>query len=390
MKKIVLFAVAMIFASATASHASLGMGARALGMGGAFTAVSNDETSLYWNVSALATDEGKNFTLSIPTFGVQAKSNLDRDEVDELDGDEIETLGNAELKLGISGMLGFRQKGFGIAALMDADGNVKYDGATLKEIEDIINAIEAGGAVPATAPSTSLESEFFGTYGGAVGYAMSFKGFDVGATVKVLNGQYYRANVGQATIDTQGDPVCTNCYIIDADGNGYGLDVAVSKRFKTLSVIKDARVAFVVRDLIGQIDVSGTKTGYVFSDKGTLGNPDFKLEEDAATKAGYTTTIDLAPEISLGIAGKTVGNVTVAADASLDTSSGIFGLSVGAEKELGIFALRAGAGKSTVTEKFNWALGFGLDFSAIKLDLAYGSGAGEENEMISAALRLAF
>ncbi|MCR4295482.1 MAG: PorV/PorQ family protein, partial [Elusimicrobia bacterium] len=51
-------------AAETASFLDIGVGARALGMGGAYTALADDANSLYWNPAGLAKLEKREFTAS--------------------------------------------------------------------------------------------------------------------------------------------------------------------------------------------------------------------------------------------------------------------------------------------------------------------------------------
>lgn len=53
-----------IHAASGASFLKIGVGARALGMGGAYTAVANDATALYWNPGGLARMERKELSLT--------------------------------------------------------------------------------------------------------------------------------------------------------------------------------------------------------------------------------------------------------------------------------------------------------------------------------------
>src|SRR3990167_627299 len=52
------------WAAETASFLDIGVGARALGMGGAYTALADDANALYWNPAGLAKLEKREFTAS--------------------------------------------------------------------------------------------------------------------------------------------------------------------------------------------------------------------------------------------------------------------------------------------------------------------------------------
>lgn len=120
--------------------AQLGVGAKALGMGGAFTAIADDASAPYWNPAGLA--KMRHLSVQLPNVQVRVKSNLNwRDLVDNPptdDDDRIALL--KELQQGMttvdfSANMGFVSKGFAISlvpqviAQLDAtDVNLQFDG----------------------------------------------------------------------------------------------------------------------------------------------------------------------------------------------------------------------------------------------------------------------
>ena len=52
-RSILLFAFILLFSMAQLSAAASGLGARALGMGGAYTAIADDGTAAYWNPAGI-------------------------------------------------------------------------------------------------------------------------------------------------------------------------------------------------------------------------------------------------------------------------------------------------------------------------------------------------
>ena len=69
----------------------LGIGTRALGMGGAFTAVADDSTTVYWNPAGLANT--RQFQFQPPSIQVRTDSNLDwQDVLNNLPTSDLERL----------------------------------------------------------------------------------------------------------------------------------------------------------------------------------------------------------------------------------------------------------------------------------------------------------
>jgi hypothetical protein len=74
--RITILAITMVFSAAVASHAEvrfdflsgsdlgMGVGARAIGMGGAFVAISDDPSATFWNPAGLTDLKGSQFSFS--------------------------------------------------------------------------------------------------------------------------------------------------------------------------------------------------------------------------------------------------------------------------------------------------------------------------------------
>ena len=89
--KFSLCLLALLISLALPASAELGIGTRALGMGGAFTAVADDSTTFYWNPAGLTNTT--EFQFQPPSIQVRTDSNLDwQDVLNNLPTNDIERM----------------------------------------------------------------------------------------------------------------------------------------------------------------------------------------------------------------------------------------------------------------------------------------------------------
>ncbi len=411
MKRIIMIAALLVLATGAASQATLGMGARATGMGGAYTSLVNDETAIFWN-PAMLNYQQENFSMSLPAFGLSYVSSLDREDIDDLSGDEVETIGNANLLLESSGMIGFQANRWGVGVLANIDGMADLQGSNLSKIESVLNAIETTGGTAAQynaalaaagvsagqTLTTALESRFIGVGEGVVSHSWKHWGLDIGANLKALKAQVYGIGVGTSfTVPTSAAtstfvvPTCTGCYLVDADGSGFGIDLAISGKTNDSGPLKNSRASLVVRNLFAQVDVSGTIKGYNIVDDPATAAVDYKLQETAVTGT-YDEDITISPEITLGYSGDLDKDLHFAIDTTIDTDDASIGFVAGVEKDFGVISLRGGLGRCVMTESFCYSGGIGLDIKSLVLDVAYGKNdtADANGDILAASFRLEF
>ena len=83
--------LAVLLSLTLPASGELGIGTRALGMGGAFTAVADDSTTFYWNPAGLANT--RQFQFQPPSIQVRTDSNLDwQDVLNNLPTSDIERM----------------------------------------------------------------------------------------------------------------------------------------------------------------------------------------------------------------------------------------------------------------------------------------------------------
>jgi long-subunit fatty acid transport protein len=120
----ILTAFLIAFAASISLGASLGQGARAIGMGGAYTAVADDNYAPYWNPAGMT--QIKHFGL---TLGVGAQGDLDKmkNVKDALDDNIMPAQDDLNQSVQLATLLGFTTKHFGINDYLDFDLTTKMD-----------------------------------------------------------------------------------------------------------------------------------------------------------------------------------------------------------------------------------------------------------------------
>jgi len=305
------------------------IGARAIGMGGAFTAVSDDATAPFWNPAGLG---------RVPHFQTTLEVGADVSEFD-VDQDDIETIADAlsgdittaagyddlerilaefgeepkELRVGTGISLAMR--GVAISAFGDAGGN-----ATL---------LQPGG----TGTPISVNGAAVAFFGPAISVSRMLKGNTaVGVTVRSVRAKSYAAayEIDSAGVMT-GDAG-------DTDDRNVALDVGV------LTTTAD-----------------GLSVGAVLRN---VNSPSFDLNLPTVPPISMSAKLDWS--LDLGVAARQ-GNLLLAADLANFGPTGPLQVNMGVEyKPIKYIALRAGMMGGDYT------LGAGLQLGPLGVEVASG------------------
>lgn len=225
------------------------LGARAMGMGGAYAALANDAAAVYWNPAGLAEVSVVSVT---PVVAVETTARGDLSNFQKLTGTESNvTLPTGDFTLGASGagLAGIVTKRFGITYLPEATLSAEFlfrsdpppegaepisgNGSKFSARASIYNDTVVSGALPlAKAP--------FG-----------LGGVNVGANLKFIRGRHFSA---EKTLEVTepgqlGEPVRLNQ---DSTGNGFGLDLGAQGK-----LTDKIRFGVVARDLVNSVSWSG-------------------------------------------------------------------------------------------------------------------------------------
>lgn len=369
MKKLWVISVVfvLIMAYAQAAVASTGLGGRAMGMGGAFTAVADDGTAAYWNPAGLAQVK---FGLT-PTFGGLGDWSGIMDLVDKM-----KDLEDPDSFTGLS-KLGIKKAG----ALMNIGAGLNFSGFALNVYsQPNINTKglsnqngDLNGIAPLIA-SVSFAREFTDLIG-------------VGVSIKRVSLVRAKADYRMEGIQLTGVPnpiIAPNGEVKYGVGTGFVLDLG--GMFK---VSDRVRVGAVLRNLaLGGIGLDGqrSRTDTQDLEKKLLeqyGSDPRALEDAIAnnlvdvmlTTENHTETYNLPTVLALGGALKLpVGGTLIAADYEIPIANEAEGsFHVGVEQPvLGLIFLRAGG--YTADDDFRFTAGLGGKLGPVLLDLAMVQG----------------
>ena len=205
---ILVLALAFILGITSAVFADfgneLGVGARALGMGGAFVAVADDGTAAYWNPAGITQLKVVAFTPCLTGGGNWTDLQLD------MGSEWPPNFGDTLLEL--DGMFGVTFRGFGISLIVIADSSTQYTTGPLDTSDGLVEA-----------------------YGvGMVTLAHGFSDlFSVGLNLKYIYGQ----SLDFSASGTPGVPITYTGWYIEGTSTGYAADVgAMFKVGKLLRV----------------------------------------------------------------------------------------------------------------------------------------------------------
>ena len=165
------------------ASAELGIGTRALGMGGAFTAVADDSTTVYWNPAGLANTT--QFQFQPPSIQVRTDSNLNWEEVlnnlptnDTERMDLLKSLGSGVSSIDVSANLTMVSNG--LAVFTQPVGRATLDAS----------AVTFAGDYPVMGSRASIEGIGM-LYTGISGARRLSSRSAIGVTLKAVRAQSY-------------------------------------------------------------------------------------------------------------------------------------------------------------------------------------------------------
>jgi long-subunit fatty acid transport protein len=320
MKKIlaVIISVSLIiFCTAAVWGDSVGQGARAIGMGGAYTAVADDVYAPYWNPAGIT--QIKHFGISL---GLGYQGDLEKLEnvQDAISDNEMPTREDMNQSYELSGFLGAVGKYFGLSGFGDLQLNTVMDDA---------KGVAAG---------TNMTVE---------GYGVATVAFTIGEDLAIgINFKAVAAGYGEVVMPTFpdiNDPDFTTdaqnytAHVSYNTGTGTAYDIGA-----LLKLSRKCTLGFVARNAFYEIDSEeGTTTNY----KLDFNDPnDLKLVE--TTTPPYIHSIEIPKTYVLGIAYKPFQSTTLALDVEniTNTSNDQTRIHFGLEQTAlwNMFALRLG------------------------------------------------
>lgn len=318
---------------------SFGVGARAMGMGGAYTALANDITSAYWNPAGLINSKIESWDAMLAA-GVDGNFGFDKVSLlsdprrairaywspksADFHGSVNGILGGSFNKIGISYLPWSIITFFKDPAIPPA--SVNYEKKVMKSV-----AVTFGTSF--ASPTTLIASPIA-----------------VGVNLRGVNGELYRENYAAL------GPV----NIIRATCSGIGLDIGAQA-----DLDQNTKAGLVFRDILRGNAWSGIMDTY----PGGYGSGGDPVPGSSPTIFNENETTPM--HIVLGVAKDIPETALLSAD--IDYAEPYVDLRIGAEKKVldGMLALRIGyytlnASTSGIT------LGAGVDLNGVKVDIATG------------------
>lgn len=337
MRKIVCLIMVSLLVFNLSSYAlaiGMGIGARAMGMGGAYTALARDITAAYWNPAGLIHSKliiGDGM-LDLGFYGNFSLADIEAiinssDFIEDYSGKEIDLQGY------MNGILGGSINKIGISII--PWGNVIFT----KPSADFPLFFDA-----------RLKQSVAVTFGSSFGFPLPLpllSPISVGANVRYVTGQLHNESwAGPGN----------NMFVTDATGSGIGLDIGAQADITPMITL-----GIVLRDIL---------TGFPWSGKTQIyegyfdGEPQNKLSEQ-----DYSETEHVPTGIIVGVAADIPLIALLSAD--LENRGENTDIRLGAEKTiLGIIAIRAGYYTNSETQTSHVTAGLGANIGPLHGDMA--------------------
>lgn len=259
----IILSVFLLIALAIPTCGSIGLGTRAMGMGGAFTAVADDESAFYWNPAGItqvriislmvgAEALGEDFDFISDTI-----SNIsDKEQLDPRDFEP----GYGLFDLGLIG--GITTRFVGTNFYSEASGSVRAEKKSLSDFDIEVDLISFSYVTL--------------TLAGNFGEKLS-----VGVNLKDVTAAY-----GEGVVNNSTD------YTLYADGNGFAYDVGILYRLN-----EQVKFGFTARNFGDEIEVDGSRTYF-----------------DGQPQEHYLRLIQLPRDYAIGVSYRPFKNTLLAFD----------------------------------------------------------------------------
>ena len=356
MKKILIPLITLfliVFFTSASWGTSIGAGARAIGMGGAYTAVADDVYAPYWNPAGIV--QTPHFGL---TFGAGFQGDLEKlSNVEKaLSNSEMPDRNDMNQTYLLNGFLGFTTRYFALNG---------YGDFQLNTIMDDTQNVGVG---------TTLTGE---AYGAATIAFLVGESLAIGVNFKSVTAAY-----GEAVLPTfpdislaQSDPVKlqneVNAYIAHVaynTGTGTACDIGT-----LLRLTPEVTLGFIAHNLFAQINSEkGSNTPYKLNYNGDSSNPQLTLVE--GSKTTYTHSIEIPKTYTLGISYRPFETTLLAADVEsiTNTSNDQIRIHAGLEQTAlwDVIALRLGC-FTNKGESMSYTVGMGFQLWVLGINAAY-------------------
>ncbi len=342
LKITLIFSVLLLCFASNAGATSIGIGARSIAMGGAYSALANDITAAYWNPAGLVHSD---LLVGDGMIDFGYDGNIPYTEL-------LDAVQNPE-----DFMLGAKGKSYNINAYVNsiAGGSVAKIGVSLIPWGTVTFTKPGADGVPPDFPidiDARLKTSLAVTVGSSIDSPFPvFSKLSVGANVKSISGQMYKAHADPPSGPT--GPI----QIITANGSAIGLDLGAQADITPFTT-----VGIVLRDVLQGFTWSGTKKDQQIDDNLQLTGP--------VTESAFSQTETGATGIIIGVAQEIPGIVLLSAD--IENRGENTDFRFGAERGLaGILFARGGYYTDQANETAHFTLGFGVKFIPGAFDIAF-------------------